>query len=74
MKTQGWTQRYCVISVCLVKVLLASVPGVDLLDILFFTYTSIATKYHIYNMVYNNFDITTSFGNEFLIINIKSIF
>ena len=63
------------ISVCFVTVSSASFPGVDLdLDILFFTYTSIATKYHIYNMVYNNFDITTNFGNEFLIINMKSIF
>ena len=72
MKTQGWTQRYCVISVCFITVLSASFPGVDLgFDILFFIYTSIATKYHIYNMVYNNFDITTNFGNEFLIINMK---
>ena len=69
------------ISVCFVTVSSASFPGVDLgLDILFFinnsliTYTSIATKYDIYNMVYNDFDITTNFGNEFLIINMKSIF
>ena len=56
VKTQGWT-------FCLITVLSASFPGVDLLDILVFTYTFIATKYHIYNMVYNSFDITTNFGN-----------
>ena len=55
------------IPVCFVTVSSASSPGVDLdLDIVFIinnsliTNTSSATKYDIYNMVYNDFDITTN--------------
>ena len=63
------------ISVCFVAVSSASSPVAALdLDIVFIinnsliTNTSSVTKYDIYNMVYNDFDIITNFENEFLIV------
>ena len=63
------------ISVCFVAVSSASSPVAALdLDIVFIINSSLisntfsVTKYDIYNMVYNDFDITTNSGNEFLIV------